>query len=62
MSNESPSKGGGTKDKITRSIGKISRLLRPAVSSSTNLNSSPDDDIAKTDAGYVFQLGMYDGH
>ena len=58
MSSERPSKGDSTRDKITRSFGKLSRLWRPAVSSPMNMNSVPDNYIAKTDAGYVFQSCM----
>ena len=59
MSSERPSKEGSTRDKIARSFGKLSRLLRPAVSLSMNMNSGPDKYIAETDAGYVFQSCMH---
>ena len=58
MSSGRPSKEGSIRDKIARSLGKLSRLWRPAVSSPTNMKSSPDNYIAKTDAGYVFQSYM----
>ena len=54
MSSERPSKEDSTRDKITRSFEKLSRLWRPPVSSPMNVNSVPDNYIAETDAWYVF--------
>ena len=55
MSNERSPKGRIT-DKVARSFGKLSHLLRRSVSSSKNinLNSSSENYIAKTDAQYVY--------
>ena len=59
MSSERPSKEASTRDKIAQSFGELSHLLRPAVSSPMNMNSSPDNCIAKSDAGYVFKSILY---
>ena len=58
MSSERPSKEGSTRDKIAQSFRKLSCLWHLAVSLPMNMNSSPDNNITKTDPGYLFQSYM----